>query len=90
MPLPSDFKEKLLKALAERKANPTCEICGHNDWAVIDQAISVLITDLSGGFRVPPPQLPSAGLVCNNCGNIRLFALGALGLLPEGEEEGRK
>lgn len=88
MPLPSDFKEKLLKALADRKANSTCEICGQNDWSVVDQAISVQITDLSDSSLIPQPQLPCAGIICNNCGNVRLFALGALGLLPEEEEEG--
>jgi len=86
MTLPPYFREKVLAALSQRGAKPECEVCGQNNWAVINQAVSVLITDLSGGFMLPPPQIPSAGLVCNNCGNIRLFALGALGLLPKPEE----
>lgn len=85
MPLPAEFKDQLLAKLAERGARPQCEICEHNNWAVVDQAISVQITDLSGALRIPPPQIPCAGLVCNNCGNLRLFALGALRLLPEAE-----
>ena len=88
MPLPADFKDQLLQKLAEKKINPNCECCGQNNWAVIDQAVSVQLTDLSGGFRIPPPQVPSAGLVCNNCGNIRLFALGALGIsFEQGEKK---
>jgi hypothetical protein len=90
MPLPPDFRQKLLAALQERKINATCEVCGHNNWAAIDQAVSVQITDLSGGFSIPPPQIPAGGLVCNHCGNIRLFALGALGLLPKPEGEEKK
>lgn len=90
MPMPPDFREKLLSALQERNVNPTCELCGHNNWAVVDQAVSVQITDLSGGFSIPPPQIPSAGLVCNHCGNIRLLALGVLGLLPKAEGEEKK
>lgn len=90
MPLPTDFKDRLLAKLSERGMRPQCEICGHNDWAVVDQAVSVQITDLSGGFTIPPPQIPCAGLVCNNCGNLRLFALGALDLLPKAEEESKK
>jgi hypothetical protein len=90
MPLPADFRDRLLAALKERGAKSICEICGQNNWAVIDQAVSILITDLSGGFQLPPPQIPSGGLVCNNCGNIRLFALGALGLLPKADGEGKK
>jgi hypothetical protein len=89
MPLPPDFREKVLAALAQKWPNPSCDICGHNNWAVVDQAVSIQVTDLSGSVSIPPPQIPSAGLVCNNCGNIRLFALGALGLLarPEGEKK---
>ena len=87
MSLPTEFREKVLAALSEKRANPTCEICGQNNWSVVDQAASVQLTDLSGGFRIPPPQIPAAALVCNNCGNIRLFALGALGLLPKSEDK---
>ena len=90
MALPKDFNERLLATLKEKRVNPVCEICGHNDWAALDQAVSLQITDLSGTFSIPSPQIPSAGLVCNNCGNIRLFALGALGLLPKPDEEKSK
>ena len=77
-----NYKDQLLKKLNEKNINPTCECCGHNDWAVIDQPVSLDITDLSGNVRIPSPQVPSAALVCNHCGNIRLFALGVLNLLP--------
>ena len=50
MALPSDFSAKLLATLQKRKVNPICELCGQNNWAVVDQAVSVQITDLSGGF----------------------------------------
>jgi hypothetical protein len=90
MALPPDFKETVLAKLTEKRANPVCEICGQNNWAVVDQAVSIQVTDLSGAFSIPPPQIPSAGLVCNNCGNIRLFALGALGLLPKPDADKSK
>lgn len=47
MPLRPDFRDKLLAKLAEKRINPVCEICGQNTWAVVDQAVSVQITDLS-------------------------------------------
>jgi len=87
MPLSDDFKDRLLEKLQERGARIQCEICNQNTWAVVDQAISLQITDLSPSFKIPAPQIPSAGMVCNNCGNVRLFALGALNLLPESERE---
>lgn len=89
MSLPDDFRDKLVNTLRDRGANSICEICNHNNWAVIDQAVSVQVTDLSGAWRMPPPQIPAGGLVCNNCGNIRLFALGVLGLLPTAPVEGQ-
>ena len=82
MALPLDFKDKVLARLQERSVRAICEACGRTNWSVVDQAVSVLITDLGGPFTIPPPQIPSAGLVCNNCGYVRLFALGVLGLLP--------
>ena len=85
MPLPIDFKDQLISELAKRGVNHACEVCSKNDWAVVDQALSIQITDLTGNVRIPAPQIPSAGLVCNNCGNIRIFALGVLGLLPTSE-----
>ncbi|MBM3300634.1 MAG: hypothetical protein FJY85_11835 [Deltaproteobacteria bacterium] len=90
MALPSDYREQLLAKLAERKVRPICEICGQNNWAVIEQAVSIQITDISGAYRLPPPQIPCAGLVCNNCGNLRLFVLGALELLPGQPSGGEK
>jgi hypothetical protein len=90
MSLPEKFQERLVQTLRERGANSICEVCGKNNWAVIDQAVSIQVTDLSGTWQLPPPQIPSGGLVCNNCGNIRLFALGVLGLLPTVPVEGKK
>lgn len=89
MSLPENFQQRLIEALRERGANANCEICGKNNWAIVDQAVSVQVTDLSGAWSIPPPQIPAAGMVCNHCGNIRLFALGVLGLLPTAPVEGR-
>lgn len=82
MALPPDFKGRLLAALAQRGVKSQCECCGQNNWAVVDQAIGLPISDLSGNVVIPSPQIPTGALVCNNCGNVRVFALGALGLLP--------
>jgi len=88
MPLPNNYKERLLEELKKRGSKANCELCDHNNWAVVDQAVSLNITDLSGSFRIPPPQIPSAALICNNCGNVRIFALGVLGLLDNKKEGG--
>jgi hypothetical protein len=79
-PMAQDFKETVMAKLSERGIRPLCEVCGHNNWAVVDQPISIVVGGSSSGFSIPLPQIPAAGLICNNCGNVRLFALGALGL----------
>ena len=35
MPLPEDYQTKLLAALQQKGVNPICEVCTHNDWAVV-------------------------------------------------------
>ena len=80
MPLPDNYKQLILNKLKEKNAMPQCEICLQNNWAVVDQAVSAPVSDLSGGFHLPQPHIPCAGLICNHCGNLRLFALGALGI----------
>jgi len=80
MGLPENFKEQVLNKLSERGVSRTCEICSKNNWTLVDQATSVPITDLSGGVRLPQPHIPCVSLICNNCGNVRLLALGALGI----------
>jgi hypothetical protein len=90
MGLPQNFKQQLVTALKARGAKSECELCQRDDWTIVDQAVSIQITDLSGSWTIPPPQIPAAGLICNNCGNIRLFAFGALGLLPTPTKEGQK
>lgn len=90
MPLPPNFKDLLIIALQQRKTKSVCEVCEQNNWAIVDQAIGLPITDLSGNVIIPSPQIPAAALICNNCGNIRLFALGALGLLPQPGQEVQK
>ena len=90
MPLPSDFKEKLLAELKLRGVKGDCELCGRNNWGVSEQAVALNLTDFSGALRIPTPNVPCAALICNNCGNVRTFALGALNLMPTLQKEGGK
>jgi hypothetical protein len=86
MVLPANFRDRVLEALRQRGVRNECELCGDNNWSLVEQPVSVLVAPRSGEFHVPPPQIPSAGLICNHCGNMRLLALGALGLLNETEK----
>jgi len=85
MALSKDFKQKVLAAINSKKIKSNCELCGQNNWSVADQAVTLLVSNLEGGISLPPPHIPTAALVCNNCGNVRLFALSVLGLLEKKE-----
>ena len=76
-----NLKGTILPRLQERGVRVDCAECGNSDWAVTDQSLSLLINNPP---RNPVPhQIPAGALICNNCGNVRLFALGPLGLMPK-------
>ena len=89
MALPTDYKNQVLSALQKKQINANCEVCGQNDWSIIDKAVTLNMSDLDGTFTMPGPMIPSAGTACNNCGNIRLFALAILGIELD-KNEGEK
>ena len=39
---------------------------------------------------LPPPQIPTGAMICNDCGNVRIFALGVLDLLPKDKGSEKK
>ena len=79
----TEFKDQVLAKLQERGVRVECELCGTNDWVIVNHPVAIIITDYSLDAFVPGPTIPSAGLICKNCGNIRLLALGSLDLLPD-------
>ncbi len=87
MKLPHDVSDKALaQKLIEKKANPVCLSCGQNNWTILPQA--ALVTQWAPS--IPAPGIPVAAMICNNCGNLRLHALGPLDMLPkqEGQSNG--
>jgi ribosomal protein L32 len=86
MKKPANFRERVIRSLTEKKANPVCPSCGHNNWAVIEEIVSITVAASDGGYRVPPPFVPAAGVICNNCGHIRFHSLAALGIGLEEEQ----
>ena len=88
--MPVEFREQILTKLREKGVGPQCELCGSNDWTLVEQAVMTVVASGSGGFLVPPPHVPSAALICKNCGNIRLFALAALDVFPTPQQAAEK
>jgi hypothetical protein len=81
--MPPDFRERVLAKLREKGVRPQCELCGANDWNMVEQPVMTVVASGSGAFALPPPHIPSVALICKNCGNTRLLALGALDLFPD-------
>lgn len=81
---PNKFVEKLNEKIGGKNL-PDCPYCGGKKFTVTDSVASILIgkdlTSISIG-----PSIPAGVVVCTNCGHIELFALGALGLLPQKED----
>ncbi|MFH1642790.1 MAG: hypothetical protein ABIC04_07895 [Nanoarchaeota archaeon] len=76
-----NLKDKIIQKLKEKKIDPSCKICEKNNWSVVDQPVALTIINPDGRFSLPPPHIPSGALICNNCGNIRLISLLALGII---------
>jgi len=83
--LPEDLSDKVIEALIKKGVAPKCELCSRNNWSVVNQAVTLTVSDLTDGMILPTPNIPSAALVCKNCGNVRLFSLSVLGLLNQNQ-----
>jgi hypothetical protein len=71
-------RQEFIDFLNNKQINYACEVCGITPTWVVPEGkemfagIPVLQT---GGFHIPPPSIPAAIAICNNCGNIRSHAL---------------
>ena len=72
-----EVKQEITDALQKKKATQACARCGGTDFAVLEgftinsiQSDSDQISESS--------RIPSAGVVCNKCGNLSFHALGIL------------
>ena len=79
--MPENEYNAILKSLMERRATVPCSRCGGNRFELQPTYTTLpLVPD----FRMASSyggHIPCAIIICNNCGNINLHSLGALGLL---------
>ena len=80
---PNKFIEKLSEKMNGRNF-PACPYCGGQKFTSTDSAASVLIGKDLSSISIGP-SIPAGLAICEKCGHIELFALGALGLLPKEE-----
>jgi hypothetical protein len=88
-------KQRFIDALGKRlKDKPlTCPFCNTQNWIVADGYVLTPLSNDPPNINIGGPSLPSAALVCSQCGHTVLFNLSALGIrdlverkiTPEGE-----
>lgn len=77
------FAEELIRKTNGRGI-PLCPYCGSSQFTSTDKLATILIGDELDGVSLGP-SIPAGMVICENCGHMDFFALGALGLLPKGE-----
>lgn len=74
-------KEAIKSELERRNAVLPCPRCGNKSFQLADGYINLPLSGEVGGIVLGGPTMPTAVVVCSNCGYISLHALGALGLI---------
>jgi len=78
-------KQKIIKALEERKVILPCPRCGNEHFTLLDGYFNQTIQTELTGIVIGGPSVPSIVVVCTQCGYLSQHALGVLGLLPKQE-----
>ena len=84
---PKDF----ITALNQKAPNKQliCPFCQGTQFTSTEDFASILIGKDLAGINIGP-SIPSGMIICQKCGHIDFFALGALGLLGKEEENNGK
>lgn len=65
---------------------PQCRFCGGNRFTTTDSMATILIGKELNAVSIGP-SVPAGMIVCEKCGHIEFFALGAIGLLQKEDEK---
>ncbi|NQT27186.1 hypothetical protein HQ585_17660 [candidate division KSB1 bacterium] len=88
--LSADTIEQIRLALNRLGANKPCPRCGNKDFDILEFYFSDIVqTDLKA-VKVGGPNVPSAVVLCKNCGYLSQHALGLLGILPKIEDKSER
>lgn len=86
----SKYDPNLFIAEIENRINnrrvPQCRFCGGNRFTTTDSLATILIGKELNAVSIGP-SVPAGMIVCEKCGHIDFFALGALGLLQKEDEK---
>lgn len=82
--LSEDEKRKIVEALGQKVPQLKCPMCTHNKFSLAEGYFNNFIQDLKN-ISLGGPSIPTAAIICENCGFVSQHALGALKLLPKEE-----
>jgi len=80
--LTQEQKQAIVDVLKKRGVPAACPMCRQNNWTVGDGYLAPIIQPDLHAMALGGQSIPSALLVCTNCGFMSQHALGILGLLP--------
>lgn len=83
---PREFANKLTEKIPGHSIR-ICPFCGGEEYTTTQNFASFIIGDELSNVCLGP-NIPAGMLVCQNCGHIDFFALGALDLLAKDEGDG--
>lgn len=86
----SEYKSnEFISRISQKLPNgsyPTCPYCKGTNFSALPQFASILINTDMKNLNLGP-SIPCGMVICNNCGHIEFFALGALGMLDNKENK---
>lgn len=82
-------KQKIIHELNKKLglSGAKCPMCGNNHFILADGYFNTFLQDDLQNTKLGGPSIPSISIICSNCGFMSQHALGALGLLPNKEED---
>ena len=81
MALTKEAQKQISQAVnARAESLRACTVCGHTTWTIADAVVTLPGQAHLGAVTPGGRVLPSAALVCDNCGNTHLLNLLVLGL----------
>ena len=76
---------KAVQELARRGVRaPKCPYCGGMKFSISGELATISVTKQIGSVDIGT-HIPSAVLICENCGNLQFFALAKLGMMERKE-----
>lgn len=82
---PDEFITKISEKLVNHKM-PACPCCGGEHFTTTENYIAHIASNDLANVNMNV-HVPAGMIICENCGHIEFFALGALGLLNKKEGE---